>query len=187
MGQMESVILRTLGFVLYWIPDHHPHKYILYFVRALVIDDNSKDNDNDNDDKHKILTQTAWNYCNDSCFLDICVRYKPEVTACAAIYLSSRENKIALPNVHCNNWWDVFIGTNQEQDISNICNALLSFKYSHHSYYYDAFHTFIPSLLALNYNDTTTTTNNNINHENSCSFNDPGSFIWLWIDEFENS
>jgi len=95
--------------------------------------------------------------------------------ACAAIYLSSKKHDIKLAYTNNKPWYEILIGENKEQCISNICNALLFLEHESKSdLVSDAFLSFLPSLISTD-------------ESSSGGFNDPGSFVWLWMDEFESS
>ena len=72
----ECEILRQLGFMLSWISDSHPHKFILYIVRAVYEDEDGDLITNTSDNK---VAQLAWNYCNDSYRIDLCTHYEAEI------------------------------------------------------------------------------------------------------------
>ncbi|EGZ05102.1 hypothetical protein PHYSODRAFT_320213 [Phytophthora sojae] len=79
---VERQVLIDLGFSVYNVAQH-PHKFVLYYVKVL--------------DGSPQLAQQAWGYINDSLRADLCVRYSAQVIACAAIFLASRFQRVALP------------------------------------------------------------------------------------------
>jgi cyclin L len=94
--EMESQIMREMGFVFYFIPDSHPHKFLWEFLRvllgleqvdpaqAVMVPENNNDHEPRIETRHAELAQRAWNYCNDSCRLDLCVRFDSEVIVSVA-------------------------------------------------------------------------------------------------------
>lgn len=182
LTKAEMEILRQLGFTLYWIPDHHPHKFILYFVRVLGLDTRSGGADseaaaaenNANGDDISVA-QRAWNYCNDASLLDLSVRYEPEIVACAAILLATTNAPVqnALPMTP-RPWWEVFVGPGRGDDLVAVCNAILALYESSDGgdssvegqvRMLQAMRGFVPSLVE------------------GGSFNDPGSFVWDALED----
>jgi cyclin L len=96
----EQAILRQLGFVLYWIPESHPHWYAAPLVHALVHIRRSNLDAQSNDDDVATTNTTAMpssvvetqllhdtlRYCQLSSRLDLCLRMEPAVICTAAIH-----------------------------------------------------------------------------------------------------
>jgi cyclin L len=123
----ESYILKELGFCFYNI-SNHPHKFILYLVKLL---DGSPD-----------MAQTAWNFLNDSCRLDLALRYDSQVIACAAIYMSIRVTGTVVS--HCyDQWWAIV--TDDFNIIEDICEEILELYYLPKVFIYINEHRFMVS------------------------------------------
>jgi hypothetical protein len=81
----EAIVLRQLGFMLYWIPDSHPHKFTMHFLEVLDLLDNT------------IVARKAWEYSNQSLKLDLCVRFDASAIGSVAIYLALVDNDVIVP------------------------------------------------------------------------------------------
>jgi len=93
----ERIILQALSFDL---NVEHPYKYLLEYIKKM--------------NGNRGLAQTAWNFVNDSLRSSLCLKYRPQLIACAAIYLASKRQ-----------WWiGIFIEAPQ-RDFDDICCQIL--------------------------------------------------------------
>ena len=106
----EGQILRSLGFLLYWIPNEHAHRFIPGFLQALNLH------------QYTDLCQKVWSACNQAYQLDTCVRFPAEVICTAAILISVHD---LSPSV---DWWKTLIGPDQEQALADCANIMLGIR-----------------------------------------------------------
>jgi len=103
----ERRILKDLGFCVHV---KHPHKLIVTYLQMIGVISNVE------------LAKKAWNYMNDSLRTDVFVRFKPEVIACACIFLAARIVKINLPSRPP--WWQLFDAS--YDDIEDIALSIIT-------------------------------------------------------------
>ena len=89
----EREMLRAFGFITHV---HHPHKQMLNYCQVIRADR-----------AHPDLMQTAWSVANDSLRTTLCLRFRPHVVACGAIFYAARRLGAALPEAPAP-WWRVF-------------------------------------------------------------------------------
>mmetsp|Transcript_22526 Transcript_22526/g.62492 ORF Transcript_22526/g.62492 Transcript_22526/m.62492 type:complete len:516 (-) Transcript_22526:652-2199(-) len=130
----ERELLVAFGFVMHV---EHPHKHVMNYLTALSRSKNAEVPPTEKDEQRvAALMQTAINYVNDSLRTMLCVRFKAEVVACAAIFLAARELKISLPesdDPEESNWWDLF--DVRLEDIVEVCVTILGLYSLPKAYY----------------------------------------------------
>jgi len=101
----ELIVLQTVAFDM---TIEHPYKYLLMYVKQIQGNRN--------------LAQVAWNFVNDSLRTTLCMQFKPQLIAAAAIYLASKFLKYQLPEGP-KPWWEVFNA--KIEDLEEISNQIL--------------------------------------------------------------
>jgi len=101
----ELIVLQTIAFDM---TIEHPYKSLLTYVKQIQGSRN--------------LAQVAWNFVNDSLRTTLCLQFKPQLIASAAIYLASKFLKYQLPEGP-KPWWEVFNAN--IKDLEEISNQIL--------------------------------------------------------------
>ena len=82
MIELEGKMLTDFGFALYSIGENRPHKHLLNLCRVYKCS--------------RGVLNAAWGFLNDSCTIDLCCRYPPELISLSCLYLAC----IVLPPEH---------------------------------------------------------------------------------------
>jgi cyclin T len=102
----ERQVLQAIAFDL---TVEHPYKYLLNYVKVI--------------EGNRNLAQVAWNFVNDSLRTTLCLQFRPQLIASAAIYLASKFLKIQLTKPGEKPWWEVFDA--KIEDLEEISNQIL--------------------------------------------------------------
>eukprot|EP01119_Soliformovum_irregulare_P004461 TRINITY_DN15472_c0_g1_i2.p1 TRINITY_DN15472_c0_g1~~TRINITY_DN15472_c0_g1_i2.p1 ORF type:complete len:316 (-),score=75.90 TRINITY_DN15472_c0_g1_i2:30-929(-) len=92
----------------------HPYKYLVSNIRTM------QDSMALQQTGSKELAQVAWNFVNDSLRTTLCLQYRPDRIAVAAIFLASKFLKCQLSSGEDKEWWETYNMSKEEiEDISN--------------------------------------------------------------------
>lgn len=88
----ERLVLQTIAFDL---TVEHPHRFLQEHAVLIAC----------KEEERKKLIQTAWFFVNDSFASTVCLQYRPQLIAAAAIYLAAKNLKIELKSNTDKDWW----------------------------------------------------------------------------------
>lgn len=88
----ERLVLQTIAFDL---TVEHPHRFLQEHGTVIAC----------KEEERKKLIQTAWYFVNDSFASTVCLQYRPQLIAAAAIYLAAKNLKIELKSNTDKEWW----------------------------------------------------------------------------------
>lgn len=88
----ERLVLQTIAFDL---TVEHPHRFLQEHGSLIAC----------KDEERKKLIQTAWYFVNDSFASTVCLQYRPQLIAAAAIYLAAKNLKVELKSINDKEWW----------------------------------------------------------------------------------
>lgn len=106
----ERLVLQTIAFDL---TVEHPYRFLneqLGLLKLLP-------------EERKIMMQTAWSFVNDSFASTVCLQFRPQLIAAAAIYLASKNNKVELKSEGDKEWWQV--ANINAEDLEDSCSQIL--------------------------------------------------------------
>ena len=88
----ERLILQTIAFDL---TVEHPYRFLQEHVALVQC----------TSEQRKDLMQMAWSFVNDSFASAVCLQFRPQLIAAAAIYLAAKNKKIELKSGGDKEWW----------------------------------------------------------------------------------